>query len=478
MKFLLAIVTFLIIIQQTSAFLEITEINYNPEGSDNNQEYIELHTDLNLSGLTIKDQSSEDSLIQLKHYPSNYSLIVEEGFDYTNINATIYSVGATIGNNLNNDEDLIIILNGTEVLDAIHYYEEWGANNNQKSLCKIDKFWQECNPTPGGPNKAEEITQEYTIEITEFLPNPKGDDDAPMPEGEWIEIFNHGDKEIDLTGVKIVDKTNHILIISNTNTQNTIIEPEEYKLIYTNGMFGFLNNEGLEEIRLLTPGEMEIEKITYTDSRESSSWSKINNTWRLTKPTPEKENPELKNTEEGKESEIEIKEVYLGSDNSAKFGDNIRIKLEIYKGDETKESVKAYIEKGDKKISKTTSFNILEKYSENTITIPIQISPNCNLKELEGEYTIKVEGLGTRTDKEITIKGINKDLCEKEIVKEENVITKTKDQEFETVINNQVQSNEIIYESKAKKAVRNGIYFFSLILVLLIVNLTIEKWKK
>jgi hypothetical protein len=475
---ILIIILILILVPQSDAFLEITEIMYNPEGADNNHEYIEIYSNENIQEYTIRDFISEDHLTLMKNISSDYILIVEEGFNHTNINSTVYTTGATIGNNLNNDEDLIQILNNTILLDAIHYYSEQGADNNGKSLCKLNNLWQECNPTPGESNTQENIIQEYTIEITEFLPNPEGFDSAPMPEGEWVELFNYGNVKLNLIGFLIKDKANHILTISDTTTYTQIIHPKEYLVIYTNNKSGFLNNEGLEEIKLFSPNEIQIDKVTYSDSREGNSWSKIEEIWHLTKPTPNQQNPD--NSEENKESKIEIKNVYMGNDKTARFGDNLRIKVNIYKGDETKNSIKAYIEKNNKKISKTTSFNILQKYSDNTLTIPIQIFPNCNLKEKEGEYSLIIEGLETKDEKIIKIEGITQNLCEKQskTCSEENLLSYMEEIKFETVINSESSSDEIIYEAQSKKSSRSGIYFFSLILVLLIIHLTTERWKK
>jgi len=295
-----------------------------------------------------------------------------------------------------------------------------------------------------------------------------------MPQGEWIELYNHGEKELDLTDCKLKDKANHVLTISDTTTYSTKIKPNDYLVVYTNGKFGFLNNDGLEEIRLFTPQETQIEKITYTDSREGTSWSKNNNAWQLTRPTPGEENP--KNPEKERESKIKIERVYLGNDESAKFGDYIRIRLSIYKGDETKESISTYLYRNDKKISKTTSFNIEKKYSNTTITIPLQIYANCNLDYPEGEYTLKVEGLNTKDEEKIKIKGITQNLCEKQVITKNmpsnNIITS------ETVINQDISpEQEIIYQSKNRKTTRRAIYFFSFILVLLTINLARKKWK-
>ncbi len=476
MKYLILL---LLIIPNTYAFLEITEVMYNPEGTDNNYEYVELKTDMNLSNYSISDLQNEDLLILLQNSDSDYSLIVEEGFNYTGINATIYSAGSTIGYyGLNNNNDTIIISNNGTILDTLHYYSQWGANSNGKSLCKLDHIWQNCNPTPGYENDQENILQNYTIEITEFLPDPEGYDSAPMPDGEWIELFNYGNQDINLNGYIINDDYGNGLIISNINVlENTIIKANDFLVIYRNEDEKLiLTNDGLNYIQLYNPDNQLITEVEYSFSKEGNSWSKINNTWHLTIPTPGESNPN--NPEQAKESNITIENIYLGNDDKAKFGDNLRVRLNIYKGDETKESIKAYIEKNNEKISKTTSFNIIKKFSENIITIPIQIFPNCNLKNEEGEYELIIEGLNEKTKETITIEGITKNLCEKQTCTEENIVNYMEKLNLETVINQDSQANEIVYESKGKKTSKSGIYFFTLILVLLTIQMIIEKWKK
>jgi len=466
----------LLITLQTVEALTINEINYNPEGNDNNREYLEVITELNLTGFIIQDANSEDILEPLKEINSTYALIVEEGFDYTNINASIYSAGAAIGNNLNNDEDYIIIKNNTEILDVIHYYDYWGADNNGKSLCKLPDLtgsWQECAQTPGSMNS--EFMQDYTIKISEFLPNPEGDDNAPMPDGEWIELFNYGTIPIDLTSVILKDNANHKIIISSTTTYNQTIQSNNYLVVYTNGFSGFLNNEDLEKVKLYDPNNNLIEEMSYTDSIEGNSWSKIDNYWKMTKPSPNKEN--YKEDQE-KDSTIEIATIYLGNDNQARFGDNLRVKVDVYKGDETKNVIEAYIERNDKKVSKITKFNIEKKYSENTLTIPIQIIPNCNLKEPEGNYKLIVNGLGTNDKEDIKIEGITKDLCEEiKIIKEQSTSEKIGSENIINEPQSQIISNPIIYESTSEKANKQAIYFFSIALILTLIQSLRKKWK-
>jgi hypothetical protein len=495
MKYLILL---LLLIPNTYAFLEITEVMYRPSESYHYNEWIEIYNDgtesINITKLILCSEiilpgfinhSNNEAYLEnnIEIGSNQYAIITDggsgtEAYNNYNINpnsTAIHVDAASLCSGLSDGGELIDIYFNNELADALNYHPNWGGNGEGKSLCKLNNIWQNCEPTPGYAN--ENIQSDaYTIKITEFLPDPEGYDSAPMPYGEWIELFNYGEIDLDLTGIILKDKANHKLIISDTTTYTQIIKSNEYLVVYTNNKSGFLNNDGLEEIRLLTPEEIQIEKITYSDSREGNSWSKINETWHLTIPTKGETNPE--NPENNKASIIEIENIYLGNDNVAKFGDNLRIRLNIYKGDETKESIKAYIERNNKKISKTTSFNIIKKFSENIITIPIQIFPNCNLKYEEGEYEVVIEGLNEKTIETIKIEGITQNLCEKQICTEENLVNYMEKINFETVINQDSQPNEIIYESKGKKTSKSGIYFFTLILVLLTIQIITEKWKK
>jgi len=143
MKLLLFLI-FLFVLPAINAELFINEVMYDPEGKDNNNEFIEIYTDSNLSGFIVADAVSEDVLQEIQNINSNYSIIVEDEFSIENTSANIYSVGAAIGNNLNNDRDIIVIkdLEG-KIIDVFSYTKEFGANNNGKSLCRIpDKTGQ------------------------------------------------------------------------------------------------------------------------------------------------------------------------------------------------------------------------------------------------------------------------------------------------------------------------------------------------
>ncbi|MBW2974502.1 lamin tail domain-containing protein [Candidatus Woesearchaeota archaeon] len=407
-----------------SAELIINEIMYNPEGSDNNKEFIEVFSDegINLSDYIIEDGSSHDSLELLFYYNSSYSLIVEEGFNYTGINASVYSAGATIGNNLNNEWDLVIIKdNNGSIVDAVSYSSSWGADGNGRSLCRIpDKkgLWQECNPTPGEANSnlCSDPYMNYTsLNINEFFPNPAGDDNAPMPGGEFIEIHNKANYSIDIEGLYLKDSGNHKLYITGTTTiEGTVIEPKGHLAVYTNGFSGFLNNDGHEEIMLYDPyGEL-IDAVSYSNSEESLAWALANDLWQHRLPSPNKVNPEQ---EVKMESSFNIEGLEgIEPGEGCEFGDIVKVKFHAYKGNTSKSSIKIYIENEEDRISQIAKAALQNRYANYSLTIPMLIKPNCNEKYEDGDYYVKIGWTSSSKEEDsfrIKVDGINENNCGK-----------------------------------------------------------------
>jgi len=175
MKQLTIAIIFLITIASVSASsIRINEIMYDPLGKDNNLEFIELYSEdilPNLVNYTVSDVKSEDKLTLLHYEDSNYALIVEESFIWQGIPASIYSVGATIGNGLNNDQDSITIKDkDNNQIDLFLYTSSLGAKNNGKSLEFLNSNFLESiqdNGTPGKENSAKEIEEEKEEVIEE-----------------------------------------------------------------------------------------------------------------------------------------------------------------------------------------------------------------------------------------------------------------------------------------------------------------------
>jgi hypothetical protein len=151
--------------------VSINEIMYNPPGDDNNQEFIELYGTDNLSAYTVGDLGSNDTLALLKFIPGNFSLVVEEGFNHTEINCSVYSAGATIGNNLNNDADTIFLYHEGVLVDSASYDGSL-ANNNGYSLEMVNFSWRESCEIGGSPgsNNCQQIIL-YNQSLNETVNN-------------------------------------------------------------------------------------------------------------------------------------------------------------------------------------------------------------------------------------------------------------------------------------------------------------------
>ena len=92
----------------------------------------------------------------------------------------------------------------------------------------------------------------YGIIITEFLPDPSGYDNAPMPGGEWVELYNDGTAAVDLDGFVLYDSDDsHELYITAANiVGNLILQPDEYLVVYRDGDGDFTLNNAGDEVRL------------------------------------------------------------------------------------------------------------------------------------------------------------------------------------------------------------------------------------
>jgi len=154
----------------------INEIMYNPEGDDNDKEFIEIFFDewVNLTGYVIADSSSNDTLVLLKWVNSSYALIVEEGFNYSNLSASIYSAGAAIGNGLGNDGDEIYFYDSNLTLVDNLTYDDLDADGNGKSLEFYEGVWQESSllgGTPGTANGESVCVENWTAFFGDCLVN-------------------------------------------------------------------------------------------------------------------------------------------------------------------------------------------------------------------------------------------------------------------------------------------------------------------
>jgi len=438
------------------AALQFSEIMYNPteELGGRFNEWVEIFNEggnYSLSGCTIDGKKLGDSVIK----ENSFFIIARNKTKFRKY----FSVDVEIIEKkivLNNKEDTIKLEGSCSA--SFTYNKEMGANGNGYTLeRRSDGSWGESlriKGTPGKNNSINDFASEFSsLIISEVMPDPFGDDDENKPEGEWIELFNEGKKDLDLRGLKIIDeKKENELYVSDTKVlDGTIICAGCYKIIYRDGDSDFaLDSRGYEEVSLISNGK-KFTHMSYSGSTEGMSWSNINDKWFLTPPTAGEENkyvegcdwkidldinetiarkdafafsvrvkrkygasgnvtvkgiiqdyygrikkiyrpwtnspitslatkkyspnlPEgiysmkfmlsgLKCSEKNLQdntvtrtiainprykmnaSSLEINKIYLGSDNKAEWGDQIRVNVNIYKGDETKKSIQLWAER-------------------------------------------------------------------------------------------------------------------------------------
>ena len=105
------------------------------------------------------------------------------------------------------------------------------------------------------------------------------------------------------------------------------------------------------------------------------------------------------------------------SDN-AEFGDTINVELSIYKGNTAKQVIYLWLEK-DKIISEKSKVKVLDKYTEYSFSVPIQIKPDCDNDFETDFYNLIVEGLNQTTTQEIKVKKTLTNLCQIEYIETE-----------------------------------------------------------
>jgi len=117
------------------------------------------------------------------------------------------------------------------------------------------------------------------VVINEFLPDPEGSDSDSMPAGEWVELYNMRDEEVNVSGWVLYDSEddNELYIeTTNTDTGDTIIPVDGYLVVYRDGDGDFaLGNTG-DSVRLYDGYPVAdsnlIDEVIYSSSTEGYSW--------------------------------------------------------------------------------------------------------------------------------------------------------------------------------------------------------------
>ncbi len=385
------------------ADLIINEIMANPIADESLNEWVEIYNngseEIDLYGFVIGDGVDNDTLSGGLYFgqgatipPKGYGMVTDKAtrvynnFNYNQNVTKLYTDDESIGIGLRNDGGVLYLYDSSgNFLDkAIYNKTDLG-----KSFSYINGSWLQSNPTPGyrnSPTIGNNLTSDecdWRIQILINKTNFETEDEF----------------EFRLRATKLYGGTTNISGRAYISGLSGILI-REYKP-WTNEKATYRRSSSKYSPRLESGKAYIINASLHTLCKDKN----INNNF-------DKKIITINEKPKQNTSSIYVDEIYdLSEDNTAKFGQVIRVKLKIYKGDTNKRTVYLWIANNHYKITKQSKISIHDKFMSSDITIPLQINPNCDLKYPEGKYKIKVEGLGTTSEKAIRIEGFDDNLC-------------------------------------------------------------------
>ena len=306
----------------------ITEFLLNPEGSDSNNEFIEIYNngkaEVDLSGWILEDKMgsvkkfviSDEVKIGAGKYKAFYSdetrialnnsgdgIILRDSkdniIDETKISDAaleerafaldenenwVWTLKPTPGrgNVIKVEEEKDEIKDSESSEDSESDQEKGNNNNDDSDDGDDDDEIPPASFTEGGVDFSDRII------ISEIYPNSVGRDNR-NGSYEWIELYNDSDCDVNLNGWMIDDileKGSKLYTI-----ENEIIKARSYKIFDAAYTKIALNNTG-DEVNLLWPDGTVVDKIKYEKADEGLSYNLSNNdnwVWSFV-ITPEEEN--------------------------------------------------------------------------------------------------------------------------------------------------------------------------------------------
>lgn len=267
-----------------------------------NNDFIELYNTTNrpidISGWKLKKTTqggTESKIItfSLKGYkviiPANdYLLWSHEDYNPKDLTLKQFTSKEILSNNysiglFNKNDNLIDALtygSGHKKIynPSITYQSNPSASESLERDLEKNIFNLQKNPSPQNNAFLVKVTpKQLPLRINEVFPNPaaKGEDN------EYVEIYNFGDKNIDLTGFILKDATQSGDYVFPAETE---IKPGEFLVIYKSISKISLNNTE-EQIYLLDDNENQVDFLEYFKTKEESSFGfdEAENTFRWSK---------------------------------------------------------------------------------------------------------------------------------------------------------------------------------------------------
>ncbi|MFA5024827.1 MAG: lamin tail domain-containing protein, partial [Patescibacteria group bacterium] len=322
---LLILLVSLFLVRQALAFnpIIINEVMYDLSGSDDNHEWVEIKNisvgDIDLTGWKFYDGSNHNLNLPPKNGGQGFFVIPSGGYailadradvflsDYPGFSGIVIDTVMS----LNNAAEILKIIDADgQTVEQISYDNSLGARGDGYSLERTGDYegkfcpshnlggsvgfdnnpncYSEPSPTATivvpsdldasltGEGVAIETPKAIMAEliISEFIPNPSGSDE----ENEWVEIYNAGQDDINLSGWKLQDASGKAY-----DFEAETIKAKGYLVLTRNQTKISINNDA-ETLILIAPDSTEAFKISFTGgSQEGYSFSRFGlNDWRWT----------------------------------------------------------------------------------------------------------------------------------------------------------------------------------------------------
>lgn len=305
-----------VVAQTGSEQIVFTEIMYDLEGSDDKREWVEIYNNSN--------QDIEINSDWRFYEGSNHMITVIQGdsilasaetviivdnpeyflTDHPDYQGTILDSVVKLNNS--GEEIKLSLDKGETWIVIVQYDSVAGANGDGYSLEFNDNSWQPSNDIGGSPGsclfnneqedcdceeeindneneQAEEpfdnnqqneeppqsppeqkIVYSTNIYINEVVPDPDGSDE----EGEFIELYNNDNQEIDLVGWQLSDNTDKIYNLSG------IIVANGFLVIYRTDSGIVLNNSNGDTVELFNPNNELVNQVVYDKAVAAQSYSR------------------------------------------------------------------------------------------------------------------------------------------------------------------------------------------------------------
>ncbi|MGY8701755.1 MAG: lamin tail domain-containing protein, partial [Candidatus Poseidoniales archaeon] len=143
-----------------------------------------------------------------------------------------------------------------------------------------------AGPTPGSNNSGASGPTYFASDliISEVMPNPwPSADNETWPGGEWVEVYNNGNSDFDVSGWNLTDSAGnsisldqyHMIGYDSSVPSTWLIEAGGYRIVAVNSTasYGVLNN-GQEELFLKWPNGTISEKVTWNNAYSGMSLNK------------------------------------------------------------------------------------------------------------------------------------------------------------------------------------------------------------